>query len=121
MTGFRNDFSGDGRETCGARLTVGTYYVLFADVAHGRLVAKDKHGALVEWTDSNERAVWHGLGEYDDNFIKNNGSCAVKGPPNRGTYRAVFSRSLYAILPIAKYPRLSTLSLDLPFRKSDYA
>lgn len=68
MTGFRNDFSDEGgaaaQGTCGARVTVGTYYVLFADVAHGRLVAKSKQGALVEWSDGNERAVWHGLGKY---------------------------------------------------------
>lgn len=68
VTGFPNDFAGDGHRACGARLTVGTYYVLFADVAHGRLVAKDRQGALVEWTDDNERSVWHGLGE-----------CAIRG------------------------------------------
>jgi len=63
VTGFWNDLSDDGHRTCGARVTVGTYYVLFADVVHGRFVAKDRQGALVEWTDDNERAVWHGLGE----------------------------------------------------------
>lgn len=66
VTGFWNGFAGDelqSRGACGARVTVGTYYVLFADVAHGRLVAKDKRGALVEWSDDNERSVWHGLGE----------------------------------------------------------
>lgn len=64
MTGFRNDNSGDGHRACGASLTVGTYFVLFADVADGRLVAKEGQGALVEWTDDNERSVWRGLGEY---------------------------------------------------------
>ncbi|VVC35396.1 Concanavalin A-like lectin/glucanase domain,Thrombospondin type-1 (TSP1) repeat [Cinara cedri] len=68
VTGFWNGFAGDEprrRGACGARLTVGTYYVLFADVAHGRLVAKNRRGALVEWTDGNERAVWRGLGWSD--------------------------------------------------------
>lgn len=65
MTGFRNDISGDEYRACGARLFIGTYYVLFADVQQGRLVAKDGgRGALVEWTDDNERAVWRGLGEF---------------------------------------------------------
>lgn len=66
MTGFWNGYPGDEPQRggmCGVRVTVGTYYVLFADVARGRLVAKDRLGALVEWTDGNERAVWHGLGE----------------------------------------------------------
>lgn len=63
MTGFWNDLTGDGHRACGATVTVGTYYVLFADVRSGQLVAKDRQGALVEWTDDNERAVWHGLGE----------------------------------------------------------
>ncbi|XP_025416135.1 uncharacterized protein LOC112687579 [Sipha flava] len=65
VTGFRDDFTGDGHRACGARVTVGTYYVLFADVVNGRLVAKDGQAALVEWTDSNERSVWHGLGWGD--------------------------------------------------------
>lgn len=68
VTGFSNVFSGDTHTACGAKPTVGTYYVLFADVAHGRLVAKAAGGALVEWTDDNERAVWHGLGEYWRSF-----------------------------------------------------
>lgn len=63
VTGFSNDLPDDGHRACGARVTVGTYYVLFADVVQGRFVAKDRKGALVEWTDGNERAVWHGLGE----------------------------------------------------------
>lgn len=65
VTGFWNDLPDDGHRACGARVTVGTYYVLFADVVHGRFVAKDRQGALVEWTDGNERAVWHGLGWGD--------------------------------------------------------
>ncbi|XP_015364016.1 PREDICTED: uncharacterized protein LOC107161914 [Diuraphis noxia] len=65
VTGFWNDLPDDEHRACGARVTVGTYYVLFADVVHGRFVAKDRQGALVEWTDGNERAVWHGLGWGD--------------------------------------------------------
>lgn len=63
VTGFWNELPDDEHRACGARVTVGTYYVLFADVVHGRFVAKDRQGALVEWTDGNEIAVWHGLGE----------------------------------------------------------
>lgn len=65
VTGFSNDLSGGERGTCGAGPAVGTYYVLFANFARDRLVAAGRGGALVEWTDGNEMAVWRGLGKIN--------------------------------------------------------
>ncbi|XP_050543270.1 uncharacterized protein LOC126906631 [Daktulosphaira vitifoliae] len=65
VTGFQNNNSGNENSACGITLTVGTYFVLFANKKNGRIITKDEQGGLVEWSDDNERSVWFGLGWGD--------------------------------------------------------
>ncbi|XP_065215848.1 uncharacterized protein LOC135842355 [Planococcus citri] len=67
VTGFYKPANDDIDSSCWKPVVSQKYYILFAEIKDGGLIAykDDQSGAIVDWTEENEARVWRGLGWND--------------------------------------------------------